>query len=244
MRWLHLRLRAPLGSFGGEAIDAYGVTRDFPARSMLAGLLANALGWKRSMREQHQALQDRLVFGAVQQRTPIRLTDHQTARLHQDDCSWSTRGTPIGRLPSPSYRAGGPRGRQLTHRQWRDYLADLDTSVVLRLDPADLAPTLDELAAALERPARVLFLGRKPCLPTAPLFGGWVTAPDARSTLCAVLPVEAAERPAVWPASEGAEGSSRTTHVTDERNWISGLHGSSRPVCEGWLSAAAPGTSA
>ena len=129
MRWLHLRLCAPLGAFGGEAIDAYGVTRDFPARSMLAGLLANALGWRRAMREQHQALQDRLVFGAVQQRAPTRLTDYQTARLHQDDCSWSTRGAPIGRLPSPSYREGGPRGRQLTHQQWRDYLADLDTSL-------------------------------------------------------------------------------------------------------------------
>ena len=124
------------------------------------------------MREQHQALQDRLVFGAVQQRAPTRLTDYQTARLYQDDCSWSARGTPIGRLPSKSYREGGRRGRQLTHRQWRDYLADLHTSLVLRLDPADPAPTLDELAAALERPARPLFLGRKACLPAAPLFAG------------------------------------------------------------------------
>ena len=237
MRWLHLRLRAPLGAFGGEAIDAYRVTRGFPARSMLAGLLANALGWRRPMREQHQALQDRLVFGAVQQRAPARLTDYQTAWLHQDDCSWGTRGAPIGRLPSPSYREGGPRGRKLTHLQWRDYLADLDTSLVLRLDPPDAAPTLDELAAALARPAGPLFLGRKACLPAAPLFAGWVTAPDARAALRAVLPVEAGERPAVWPASEGTEGSSRTTDVTDDRNWISGLHGGSRRVCEGSLSA-------
>lgn len=192
------------------------------------------------MREQHQALQDRLVFGAVQQRAPTRLTEYQTARLQQGDCSWSTRGAPIGRLPSPSYREGGSRGRQLTHQQWRDYLADLHTSLVLWLDPADAAPTLDELAAALERPARPLFVGRKACLPAAPLFAGWVTAPDARAALRAVLPVEAGEQRAVWPAAEGTEASSRTIDMTDDRNWISGLHGGARRVCEGPLSGQAP----
>ena len=47
MPWMHLRLCAPLAAFGSTAIDALGVTRDFPAQSMLVGLLANALGWTR-----------------------------------------------------------------------------------------------------------------------------------------------------------------------------------------------------
>ena len=193
------------------------------------------------MRDQHQALQDRLVFGAVQQREPTRLTDYQTARLYQDDGSWSTRGTPIGRPPSPSYREGGSRGRQLTNQQWRDYLADLHTCVVLRLDPAGAAPTLDDLAAALDRPARPLCVGRKACLPAARLFAGLVTAPDARTALRAILPLEAGERPAVWPASEGTEGSSRTTDMTDDRNWISGLHGGARHLWRGLVVSAGAG---
>ena len=44
---LILALDAHMSGFGGEAIDAYGVVRDFPARSMLCGLIGNALGLER-----------------------------------------------------------------------------------------------------------------------------------------------------------------------------------------------------
>ena len=54
MRWMHLRLHAPLAAFGGEMIDAHGVIQNVPAQSMLTGLLANALGWTRAMRTEHQ----------------------------------------------------------------------------------------------------------------------------------------------------------------------------------------------
>ena len=46
-RHLILNLESPLMAFGGETIDNYGVIRPFPAASMLTGLLANALGWRR-----------------------------------------------------------------------------------------------------------------------------------------------------------------------------------------------------
>jgi CRISPR-associated Cas5-like protein len=42
-----MRLEAPLMAFGGETIDNYGVIRDFPALSMVTGLFANALGYRR-----------------------------------------------------------------------------------------------------------------------------------------------------------------------------------------------------
>ena len=38
MRWMHLRLCAPLAAFGGEMIDVHGVIRNVPAKSMLTGL--------------------------------------------------------------------------------------------------------------------------------------------------------------------------------------------------------------
>ena len=46
-RHLILNLEAPLMAFGGETIDNIGVTRRFPSASMLTGLIANALGWRR-----------------------------------------------------------------------------------------------------------------------------------------------------------------------------------------------------
>ena len=241
MRWMHLQLRAPLMAFGGVAIDAYGVIRDFPAQSMLAGLFASALGWTRGMRSEHQSLQDNLTFGALHELPLNRLTDYQIAQLYQDDQSWSTRGAPLGRKRSKSYGRTDARGPWQHSQRWRDYGVDLRVSLVVRVGSGPGLPTLDELAAALNRPARPLFLGRKSCPPAAPLFRGWVDAPDARAALCQVAPEGATNLRAIWPAAEGTEGATRTFDVTDRRDWISGLHGGDRQVCEGRLSAAEDG---
>ncbi len=44
----HLVLEAPLMSFGGVAVDNFGVIDDFPALSMLTGLLGNAPAYRRN----------------------------------------------------------------------------------------------------------------------------------------------------------------------------------------------------
>ena len=233
MRWVHLRFRAPLAAFGGEMIDAHGVIRNVPAQSMFTGLFANALGWTRAMRAEHQALQERIVFGVVWERDVAhsRMTDYQTAQLGKNDRAWTTHGAPAG-------RGGGAATYAGAHQRWRDYHADLRLTVVLRLDPADAAPTLDALAAALDRPARPLFIGRKSCLPSAQIFGGWVTdAADTRAALRAVAPPSASRLLAFWPEGEGTAGAFRITTVTDERNWVSGLHGGGRRICEGSISS-------
>ena len=233
MRWMHLRLCAPLAAFGGEAIDARGITRDFPSQSMLTGLVANALGWHRKLREQHQHLQTRIVYGAMRETEPVlgRTTDYQTAQLAKEDRAWTTRGI-------PAQRDGGPATYIGAHQRWRDYHADLRMSVVFRLDPADDDPTLDDLEAAFLRPARPLFIGRKSCLPAAPLFRGWVEAEDARAALRAVVPAADQTFRALWPEAEGKADADRTFDVTDERNWLTGLHGGARRVCEGRIAAA------
>lgn len=230
-RWLRIRLEAPMASFGREAIDARGPTADFPTQSMLTGLFANALGWTRAMRQEHQDLQDRLVYGALREHEPVlgRMTDYQTAQIGKDDAGWTTRSRPSG-------RDGGPKTYDGAHQRWRDYHADLRVRAVVRLEPTAGSPTLDEVAAALQRPARPLFIGRKSCLPTAPVFDGWVAAaPDVRSALRSVATGAAPPVRAFWPAAEGVAGASRTTRVSDERNWLSGLHGGGRQVCEGEL---------
>ncbi len=232
MRWMHLRLRAPMAAFGREIVDAHGVIRNVPAQSMLTGLLANALGWDRSMRAEHQALQDRIVFGAVWERNIglSRMVDYQTAQLGKSDRAWTTRGVPAG-------RDGGPKTYEGAHQRWREYHADLRLSVVLRLESAEAFPTMEELQAALDRPARPLFIGRKCCLPSAPIFKDWVEAPSAREAIETVAPTGSESLFASWPVAEGTDGSNRTTTVTDERNWVSGLHGGGREVCEGLIAA-------
>jgi len=236
-RWLVLRLEAPLVAFGGVTIDAVGVTRDFPAASMLTGLLANALGWERTAVEAHQALQDRLVFGARREREPPPglLTDQQNAELTPRERGWTTWGR-------PEERGGGSLG---VHRRRRDYHADACVRVVLRLEPATAIPDLEALAAALERPARPLFLGRKPCLPTGPIWwpGQELTAATVHAALSRLAPIEGGDASpwrALWPRGEGPEagtGVERVVALADRRNWRTGLHGGTRLVVEGRISA-------
>ena len=213
-------------AFGGETIDNYGVIRWFPSASMLTGLLANALGWRRTEADRHQQLQDRLVFATRIDREPageVRLQDFQSAAINNKERSWTTRGYPEG-------RAGGTFQN---HLRYRDYWADMCVTVALRLDPADPTPTLEDLAAALMEPARPLFIGRKPCLPSAPLFHDRAEGGTCLAALQTISPN--ANRRLQWPAGEGVKDidSNRAYMITDQRNWISGLHGGGRPVCEG-----------
>ena len=234
-RWLVLRLQAPLMAFGGVAIDQVGVTRDFPAASMLTGLLANALGYARTDWASHQSLQDRLVFAARREwdSSGGLLTDTQNAQLCKSDRGWTTWGKPEGRAGA-SYDA--------PHRRRRDYHCDACLTLALRFEPPETVPDLDAVAAALDRPARPLFIGRKPCLPSAPLAHGFVPAPTAYDALRNVPEVapdkEGGSRGlrALWPLGEGPSDGDMVHAIVDLpdlRNWRTGLHGGTRTVVEG-----------
>ncbi len=234
MRHLILSLESPLMAFGGETIDNYGIIRWFPAASMLTGLLANAMGWRRVEQERHQRLQDRLVFAARIDREPyggLRITDFQTALLGAKDRGWTTRGQPEG-------RDGGPRTYDAPHLRYRDYFADMHVTVALRLELDAEEPTLDRLAEALQEPARPLFIGRKPCMPSLSLFRGVAEGDTALGALVA-CPLDGSGVPAtvrtLWPDGEGVAGieANRRYMLTDQRNWVSGLHGGGLAVCEG-----------
>lgn len=234
-RWLVLRFEAPLMAFGGVAIDQVGPVRDFPAASMLTGLIGNAFGWHWSDDIDHQSIQDRLVFAARREREGALLTDSQNAKLDKSDKGWTTLGKPEGR-DGRTYNA--------PHRRQRDYHADAALRIVLRLEPADKTPTLEDLASALDRPARPLFLGRKPCLPSAFLLDAeparWAWGTTAHQALQAVeggpIPLRS-----LWPVGQGpeaGEGVDRITDLADLRNWRTGLHGGSRRVVEGRVTPA------
>lgn len=228
-RHLLLRLHAPLIAFGGETIDNFGVIRDFPALSMVTGLFANALGWRREDCELHDRLQNRLLLGA-RLNTPVqRLTDFQTAQLGSNDKGWTTWGV-------PEERRGSAETYDAPHLRYRDYHADLDVLVALRLSPPEQFPTLDNLADALDHPARPLFIGRKSCLPSKRIFAGWIEAHSVLQAL-QLAPQSGIDRTQSfrmqWPDGEGNLAGDRLIDLCDERNWTSGVHGGWRPVREG-----------
>jgi len=223
-RHLLMRLRAPLVSFGGETIDSNGVIRDFPALSMVTGLIANALGYDRGDFASHDRLQARIVMGTRLDDGGTRLVDFQTAQLGKRDEAWTTRREPETRQ-GDSYE--GP------HLRHREYHADLDALIAMRLEPADEKPTLDDIAAALDRPKRPLFIGRKPCLPMTRVFIDIIDADDILDALQQTAAPDVPEFRVQLPEGEGTPRQSRWQDVCDERNWKTGVHGGWRRVLEG-----------
>ena len=233
--WLVLRLEAPLASFGTTMVQGFGPVAEFPSVALLTGLAASAIGWSWRDTQALQALQDSVIAAMRADRPGRTRTDLQNARLRADDVAWTT-----GPLPATRRGASydGP------HRRFRDYHEDLLVQVVLRLDPTATdryVPDLNLLAAAFRFPARPLYIGRKPCLPAAPLVAPepdcWIAAPTAHAALLA-LPGPARRLRAAWPPGEGpAEGPDveAVAPVPGLRNWELGLHTGSYPLVHGYV---------
>ena len=219
--YLRLVLEGPLLAFGGEAVDSLGVIEAFPAASMLTGLLANALGWQRHHRAALARLQQRLHYAARIDREGQSLTDFQTAQLGASDQGWTTRGVVEG-------RAGATYGSP--HIRRRDHDADKRVVVVLRLDDVEELPTLADLATALDEPARPLFLGRKPCLPSSRINAGIVEAESLLDALASLPPPANTATRVLLPDSVPYQDGDEERPWSDRRNWRTGVHGGTRTI--------------
>lgn len=237
MDCLLLRFDAPLMSFGAVVVDERNPTWRFPTRSMLTGLLGNALGWDHRDTARLEALQERLRFAARWDAEPEPLTDYQTVDLSQPfliDTGWTTRG-------KREDRKGGTAATG-THIRYRDYWANGVMTVAVALT-GEAHPTLDEIEQALRSPARPLFIGRKPCLPAAPILLGRRTAAGVKAALMAeplaeIGPRHRPERiPALWPLEEG-EGAQREA-LYDWRDWRNNIHLGEHRYAVGLLEIAA-----
>lgn len=209
-------------AFGGTMIDANGPTLDLPIRSMVTGLIANALGWHRGERDRHQSLQDRLVMGARLDRPGTALRDFQTAQLGANDKGWTTRGKPEG-------RAGGANTYKSPHIRLRHYRADAFVTIAFRLEPPDGDPSLADVETALKLPARPLFIGRKPCLPSRPVLSEPPLEADNLLAALRAAPLAHADRHqkvrfAIPPTEWSRDVRHDTRMVADVCDWRAGVH--------------------
>jgi CRISPR system Cascade subunit CasD len=206
MRLLVLGLRGDMASWAGPAIDGYPLALPIPGASAITGMLGAALGIDRAEHERLQALQDGLEH-AVVVHAGEPLVDFQTADLstpHMRGPFMTGSGRIVAREGSEDALA-----KRIVRRP---YLSGFVADVVLTLAP-DAGPTVEDLAAALLRPAYPVTLGRRCCPPSAPILGTIVEA--------ASLEVAARERlrpgSVLWlPAAMGEHG---TITVADRRDW-------------------------
>lgn len=223
MRCLILRLEAPLMSFGDVAIDEIRPTRVLPGRSLLAGLIGNALGYEHRDVDALDRLQQRLRFAARLDRGGEPLRDYQTAHIGKKDPIWVTRGFYEERGGGTWERESRTGWLVQTVQRYRHYRADSIVTVALALEPVDEAPSVDAIADALRRPERPLFLGRKSCPPSRPIFDH---ASEAESLVAALDALAESDLAAlIETEDDSAEPTGRRVlKVADRRDWRLGLH--------------------
>ncbi len=238
-----LRFDAPLMSFGSVAVDQANKTDLYPYRAMLVGLLANALGHTRDEVEKHEALQSGLRYAARRDRSGTTLVDFQTVDFRSDGPMASELGwTAEGELEE---RAGGAASEG-THIRYRHYVADSIVTVAFALSGEKGLQT-DQVVDALRRPARPLFLGRKCCIPSAPVFLELGAAGSLREALSDLPRVdrrgEDGALPAIWPASEEADPDRPLWPRVEDRDWRNAIHVGRRMYVEGHVDPPYPSTS-
>lgn len=218
MTYSILRLKGPLVSFGSVRMSAKREpTAPAPRLSMVCGLIANALGIDRSESERLQELQSSIEYAAREDVRPEVLSDYQTADLGSD-VLYGTNWTTHDRVEER-----GGSNNQSTEQRYRDYLAGGVYTVALR---SSLLST-DEIEEAFLRPMRPLFIGRKSCLPSAPMYRGVM---EGSSPVDALMDAPFDDAPPdacrVWhEAPDGDE-------TYDRRNWKSQAFTASRKVKE------------
>lgn len=165
MAYLALRLDGPLQAWGISSQFERRTTSLFPSKSGITGMICAALGLTKGSDPEGDALRtmaaaEMLSIAMPKSRPMQRLRDFHTVE--------HTR------------RASNNPNKDAV-QTWREYLLDARFAVVLQL-PAEFA---DKAGAALVNPVWGIWLGRKNCIPTEPIYRG--TFESEADAICHLL---------------------------------------------------------
>lgn len=211
-------------AFGDVAVDERRPVARFPALSMVCGVLANALGMCRTRPAEIQSLQSEMEIASRLDRPGHRMRDYATAQLAKSDTMWTSRGQIAG-------RDGGNETYDNPSIIERDFWADASVTVAVALPDT----RIDGVAAALNEPARPLFLGRAACPPSRPILLGVVEATDVLDALENAPLDSRREAPleAQWPERLSRARTLRIMDLSDIKDWRNRVHSGTRRVREG-----------
>lgn len=154
--YLAIRLMGPLQSWGFDSQYNRRNTGLMPTKSAIAGICCAALGWSRGSTEEQEFL---VKFGEVKM-TAIAIPRNGVKKE-----------LPVRRLQdyhtvqNTKTADGKNKDCHITHRQ---YLSDASFGVILEGSSSQLK----QIADALGNPVWGIWLGRKTCIPSAPVLAG------------------------------------------------------------------------
>lgn len=201
MKHLLLWLEGPLQSWGTDSRFDLRKTQSFPSLSGIYGMLLAASGDSGPQEE----LLARMANGSLtvitfKSKSRILMDFHMVGNGYDEKDPWESLNIP--RKSDGTKAVGGG-----AKRTYREYLQDQLFAVILEL-PDDLA---ERFAQALQQPVYDLYLGRKCCAPSAPVFRGvYNTKAETAEALKAILaeyPEERRPEPdkMIIPAADGSD---------------------------------------
>lgn len=209
-RWLVIALRAPFASFADAPGNTTRKTGDMPTRSALLGLAAAALGIRRDDAAGQEQLSAGLSTASALLEPGAILTDfHTFASLHQAAKGAATRAEALRRKEHVN-----------TSITRRDYRTDALWQGAYRSGEAPGSSSLDNLAAAFERPAFFLSIGRRACAPSHPLNPRLIDAADVRDAFAEhrrSMSDFAGRRPLLYSLEEPADAPGANRPFTQHR---------------------------
>ena len=160
MDYLLFRIYGPMASWGEIAVGETRHTASYPSKSAIIGLLAAALGIKRSEPEKQQQMQQGYAFAMEVYSQGTLLRDYHTTQV-PDSVGKFTYRTRRDELIVGKDRLG-------TILSSREYRSDSFALVAVRALP-DAQYNLVTIKKHLEEPKFHLYLGRKSCPLAAPM---------------------------------------------------------------------------
>ena len=167
--YLILKLQGPMQSWGGHTYEDYRPSEGFPTRSGVSGMLAACLGIDREEKQRLLDLAASITMAVRVDELPVeisRMTDFHTIQNARKVDGKANKDTVISR---------------------REYLCDASFTIALHVS-TNSEFTIDRIREATHAPAYTLFLGRRSCPISRPLYEDRVKAASFTQALMQIPP--------------------------------------------------------
>ena len=159
INFLALRLQGPLQSWGINSQYNTRNTHNMPTKSAIEGMICAAFGYKRGSKEEASLLQSLMKCPLQTIRIP------RKDRRFKNQCLEFRRMSDFHTIQGTKTATGETKNTHLTTRY---YLNDAYFGAILE-GPSEL---MNKISQSLQDPVWGIWLGRKNCIATAPIFAG------------------------------------------------------------------------